>query len=386
MKTYEDELREITGRITPPEKEIYREAIKKWDGLAKPIGSLGLFEEMTAGMAALKGSVEFDIKKPALTLFCADNGVVAEGVSQTGHEVTLSVMKALAENESTASFMARDLLCSVIPVDMGVDLNSGELREEDEITELSELLLYDKELSDRSEKKYRILNRRILNGTGNILKGPAMTRQDCLKAVLFGAGLSKELKEEGFDLILTGEMGIGNTTTSAAVATVLTGEKAEFFVGRGSGLSSLGLETKLRVVNEAIKINKPDKEDPLDILSKVGGLDLAGLTGMYIGGAAEGVPVIIDGYISSVAALCAKRLCPECSKAMFASHQTGENGGGYLLKCLNKVPVINAGMHLGEGGGSLMLLPLLRIALNVYNSGHSFEKLGIEPYKKYEDA
>ena len=399
---YRNELQEILGGIKAPDRRIYEAAKQKWDRIAKPLGSLGIFEDMIAEMAALKEDVDFKLEKPVLTVFCADNGVVAEGVSQTGQEVTLSVMKALAADESTVSFMARDTGCAVIPVDVGVRLSekSGDLAErsengaeralpgsfsaEDELRELMDIFEYDR--NGTAAGKHRILNRRILNGTEDIFKGPAMPEGACEDALLAGVELVRELKGAGADLILTGEMGIGNTTTSAAVATVLTGEPAERFVGRGAGLPSDRLARKLRVVKEAIRKNQPDKNDVVDVLAKVGGLDIAALTGVFLGGAYYGVPVVIDGYISSVAALCAGRLSEYAGKAMFASHCTLESGGDLLLKSIGKRAVINADMHLGEGGGAIMLLPLLRSALNVYNSGHDFDKLGIEAYKRYEEG
>ncbi len=380
---YEKELREIIEDITPPDEAAYREALKRWDALAKPIGSLGAFEEMISELAALKGSPDISLEKPVLTVVCADNGVVSEGVSQSGQEVTLSVMKALSRHQSTVSFMAKDSGLTVIPVDAGVYLGPQDLMEADEISTLPELLIYDEKSNGRADK-YRILNRRILNGTADILKGPAMSRQDCLRAVLSGVSLVRELKEAGADMVLTGEMGIGNTTTSAAVACVLTGEAPERLVGRGAGLPDDKLEKKLWAVKEAVRINKPDGEDPIDVIAKVGGLDIAMLTGIFLGGARFGVPTVIDGYISQTAALCAKVISASCAKAMIASHTSGENGGDLLLDHLGKRAVIGADMRLGEGSGTVMLYLLLKSALNVYNSGNDFERLGIEPYVRYD--
>ncbi len=380
---YDKKLREITEGITPPDEGACSQALKRWDALAKPIGSLGAFEEMISRLAALEGSADISIKKPVLTVICADNGVVSEGVSQSGQEVTLSVMKALSKHESTVSFMAKDAGISVIPVDAGVNLSPGSLREEDEISALPELLSYDAKGRGRTDK-YRILNRRIQNGTADILKGPAMSRQSCLRALLSGISLVRELKEAGADMILTGEMGIGNTTTSAAVACVLTEEAPERLVGRGAGLPDDKLEKKLWAVKEAIRVNKPDGKDPTDVIAKVGGLDIAVLCGIFLGGARFGVPAVIDGYISPTAALCANAISPSCEKAMIASHTSGENGGELLLEHLGKRAVISADMRLGEGSGAVMFYMLLKSALNVYNSGHVFERLGIEPYVRYD--
>ncbi len=414
-------LDEVLSGITERDEEAYLASKIRWDSIAKPLGSLGAFEEMVSQIAALKGSTEVTIDKPVLLVFCADNGVVGEGVSQSGPEVTLSVMKALGSGESTVSFMAEGIGLEVLPVDVGV-LDKAEAESENtlildktgDIFADVEIPLYNSikptetDVSDNSKSlaeaepavlrevlklsggetsgRLRVLNRRILNGTGDIMKMPAMKRGDCERALTVGIDLVKELKELGFDCILTGEMGIANTTTSAAVASALTGEEPEWFVGRGAGLSSDKLSRKLFVVKEALRVNKPDAQDPIDVISKVGGLDIAALCGVFLGGAYYGLPVIIDGYISSVAALCAYKLCPLSGKAMLASHKSAENGGGYLLECLGKDAMITAGMYLGEGSGAVMLLSLLQRVLKVYGSCHDFGKLGIEPYKRYPDA
>ncbi|MCR4656279.1 MAG: nicotinate-nucleotide--dimethylbenzimidazole phosphoribosyltransferase [Lachnospiraceae bacterium] len=381
-------LDEVLSGITERDKKAYLASKAKWDSIAKPLGSLGAFEEMVSEIAALRGSASVCVNKPVLLVFCADNGVVNEGVSQTGSAVTLSVMKALGKRESTVSFMAKGTGCEVLPVDVGVlDENEaggdGVSLSERETGTLSEVL----GPSENEEAgRLRILNRRIINGTGDIFKMPAMTGDDCERAVMAGIDLVQELKELGYDCILTGEMGIGNTTTSAAVASALTGEAPERFVGRGAGIPSDKLSKKLSVVKEALRVNRPDGKDPIDVISKVGGLDIAALCGVFLGGARYGIPVIIDGYISSVAALCAYRLSPLSGKAMFASHISAESGGDYLTGLLKKDAVISAGMYLGEGSGALMLLSLLQRVLNVYESGHDFGRLGIEPYKRFPDA
>ncbi|MBQ7565350.1 MAG: nicotinate-nucleotide--dimethylbenzimidazole phosphoribosyltransferase [Lachnospiraceae bacterium] len=373
----EQRLYHFLEKITPRDQQAYEEAGKQWDSIAKPLGSLGQFEEIVKELAALKGSAKVGIKKPVLTVFCSDNGVVEEGVSQSGQEVTLSVMRALAKRESTVSFMAENFDCEVIPVDVGVAFRK-EREAEGEFSSIDDIL------KKNAPDEYRILNRRIRNGTGNIAKDAAFTRKECIRAIIKGIELAGELNKSGFDLILTGEMGIGNTTTSAAVAAVLSGKDPSFFVGRGAGLPDDKLEKKLSVVKNAVSFHHPDPKDIIDVLAKLGGLDLAALCGVFLGGAIEKIPVVIDGYIASVAALCAVRMNPLCSKAMIASHLTLEKGGQIILEEIGKSAVIQADMHLGEGGGAIMLLPLLKMALSVYNSSHSFEKLGIEAYQRFE--
>lgn len=379
-----EDIYSLINQIAPADLKAIQAARTKWDSIAKPLGSLGTFEDIIAEMAGLMSTAEVSVKKPVLAVLCADNGVVEEGVSQSGQEVTLSVMRALAERKSTVSFMAEETGCEVIPVDVGVCFED-ESNISCEVKDIEELCNWtDKDSNDN--KRLRILDRRIRNGTGNITKEPAMTGEECIKAVLNGISLVRDLKNKGFDLILTGEMGIGNTTTSAAVASVLTGKDPSFFVGRGAGLPDEKLKRKLEIVKRAIAFHNPDPEDIIGVLSAIGGLDIACLCGMFLGGAIEKVPVVIDGYISSVAALCAYRLNPLSKKAMIASHLTAEQGGRLIIEELGKKAVIQADMHLGEGGGAMMMLPMLKMALAVYNSGHVFDQLGIEAYQRFEHA
>lgn len=207
-----------------------------------------------------------------------------------------------------------------------------------------------------------------------------MTREEAEQAILAGAELVRHEKEKGTALLATGEMGIGNTTTSSAVASVLTDCPVEKLTGRGAGLSDEGLERKVRTIHSALEINCPDSTDPVDVLAKVGGLDLAGMCGVFLGGAAYQVPVLIDGFISAVAALCAVRLCPAAEKAMLASHVSAEPAGRMLLELLKKRPLITADMRLGEGTGAVAAIPLLDMACAVYSEAYTFDEGGIEAY------
>ena len=329
------------------------EAKARWDSLAKPLGSLGLLEDAIVQIAALTGSADVDLSRRVLLVFCADNGVVAQGVTQTDSSVTAAVARALAAGESTVCHMARVANCSVIPVDMGI-LNfpgaSG------------------------------VLDRRVRNGTGDITRGPAMSRSECIRAIRTGMELVKKQKDVGVNILAAGEMGIGNTTTSSAVASVLLNRPPAELVGRGAGLSDDGLSRKRAAVERAIYVNLPNPDDPVDVLSKVGGLDLAALCGVYLGGAKYHIPVLLDGFISTVAALCAVRLWPEVSDALIASHVSAEPAGALVLDTLGKKPLITAELRLGEGSGAVAALPLLDMALAVYQSGHTFGKMGMEPY------
>ena len=345
-------LEELISEIRPADAVAAEAAKRRWNGLAKPLGSLGVLEEDIVRIAALTGREDVHLERRSLLIFCADNGVVRQRVSQSDHTVTTAVAASLGRGDSTVCHMARKAGCDVIPVDIG---------------------MAEKTLTG-------VLPRKVRAGTADITEGPAMTREECLQAILTGAELARQQAEAGTDLLLLGEMGIGNTTTATAVACVLTGRDPEELTGRGAGLSDDGLRRKIDTIRRAIGTNRPDPGDPVDVLRKVGGLDLAALCGECLGGAAARIPVLLDGSITNAAALCAVRLCPDVRDALIASHISQEPAAKVLLDALNLTPCISAGLRLGEGGGAVLALPLLDQALAVYRSGHTFGQLGIEAY------
>lgn len=341
------------GRITGPDETARAKAQRRWDSIAKPLGSLGQLETAVSQIAAIKGSADVRLEKRRLLVFCADNGVVARGVSQCGSEVTAHVAVALAEGRSTVNSMARRADCEVVPVDVGILDFPGHPG---------------------------VLNRNVRNGTGDISSGPAMTRAECLRAMEVGAELAAAAARDGVDVLLLGEMGIGNTTTSGAVCAALLGLRPDEVTGRGAGLSDAGMGRKRAAIESALRVNAPDQNDPIDVLQKVGGLDLAAMCGAFLGAAAVRLPVVIDGYICATAALCAARLCPESVHALLASHVSAEPAAKQVLRELGLDAPIAAGLRLGEGSGAVALLPLLDLALAVYNSGQTFDRLGIDAY------
>ena len=348
-----EDIYDIIKRITPPDEGARKAARRQWDSLAKPLGSLGLFEDMVIKLAALRGSADVRLDDRRLLVFCADNGVVAQGVTQCESGVTAKVAAAIAEGRSSVSPVARCADCRVIPVDMGMLDFPGHPG---------------------------VLNRRVRNGTGDISRGPAMTRDECLAAMRAGAALAMENARDGAQLLLIGEMGIGNTSTAAAVVSTLLGLEPAAVTGRGAGLSDAGLRRKRAAVERALAVNSPDPRDPADVLAKLGGLDLAAMCGACLGAAACNTPSVVDGFISAAAALCALRLCPAAEKALLASHVSAEPAGGRLMEALGLPAPIHGGLRLGEGSGAVMLLPLLDMALSLYRSGQSFDRLGIEAY------
>ncbi len=345
-------LDELNSLIPPPDETARAAALEKWSKAAKPLKSLGALEDIVTRMAAVKGSARFSISPRELVVMCADNGVVARGVTQTDESVTSLVAADLAEGKSSANLMARVAGCGVAAIDVGVK---------------------------NPPAAAGLISRRVAAGTADFTLGAAMTRGQALSAVAVGVEAARERARDGCQLLLAGEMGIGNTTTGTAVACVLLGLDPEAVTGRGAGLSGAGLARKVAAIRRGIAVNRPSPLDALDTLAKVGGFDIAAMAGLFIGGALCRVPVVIDGVISAAAALAAARMCPACREAMIASHMSGEQAARNVLGALGLRPVIDAGLRLGEGTGALCLLPLLDMAMAIYD-GPTFGDIGMEAY------
>lgn len=346
-------LQEYIDRIEPASKEAYRACVKRFDGVAKPLGGLGKLEEIVARIGSIRETTDVRIDKRIVLLCCADNGVTKCGVSQSDSSVTMNIAKSLVAGTASVSIMAKSVNASVRPINMGMQ---GHVEG----------------MSDR----------RVVHGTDNICVGPAMTRVETIKAILNGIDEVAQCKSDDVDIICTGEAGIGNTTTSAAVAAVLLNQDVKYMVGRGAGLSDDGVVRKINAIVNAIDVNSPDKNDIIDVLSKVGGADIAGMVGIYIGGAVHHIPVVMDGVISSVAALCACRLCEAVSDYIIPSHMSSEIAMKYICDELRLEPIIYGGFHLGEGTGAVAVLPLIDMALHVYYEAARFDDIGVEQYTK----
>lgn len=345
-------------KILPLEDSWYRRVKEKLDGIAKPLDGLGKFEHLIAQIGAIKKTTKISIQKKAVLVMCADNGVVEEKVSQSGKEVTLAVAKAMGVNNSSVGKMAAVAGVDVIPVDIGIDT--------DEVIP-------------------GVLTRKVAKGTKNFAKEPAMTEEEVLKAIETGIQLVQQCHRDGYEILATGEMGIGNTTTSTAVAAALLDLEVEQVTGKGAGLTDEALKRKCRVIEEAIEKYSLREADAFTILKTVGGLDIAGLTGVFIGAALEQIPVVIDGVISAVAALLAETLCKGAVNYMIPSHKSRELAEAAIMKKLHLDPVLDADMALGEGTGAVMMMSLLDVALGVYLKGASFANFEIEQYKRYEE-
>jgi len=349
----EKRLLELLQTIEAPDSEAMQKARQHWNSIAKPLGSLGSLEDITTLLAGISSNEQFSIDKRALIIMCADNGVVCEGVTQTGQEVTAIVAENFLDEKSCVALMCKKSNTDIFPIDIGM-------------------------VSDTP----RVEKHKIAYGTKNIAKEAAMTRVQAIEAIMVGLDKVRELKEKGYNIIATGEMGIGNTTTSSAITSVLLNCPPEEVTGRGAGLSSDGLTRKISVITEAISLNKPDINDPIDILAKLGGFDIAGLTGVFLGGAIYKLPIIIDGFISEVAALLAVSIAPKSNPYIIASHVSREPAAQMILDALGKEAVIRCNMHLGEGSGAVALLPLLDFAQDIYYKMSSFDDINIEAYQE----
>ena len=353
MEQTERQLVSLLSEITPLYDVPMREAKARQDALAKPPGSLGLLEDLSVQLAGITGQVKNEVSHTRIYVLAADNGVVCEGVSSAPQSVTRAQAINLTRGLTGASCLAKHFGDELVVADMGIALPYA---------------------------CPEILNRSLGKGTANIAAGPAMARQTAVRGILTGMGLAAQAKRDGIQILGVGEMGIGNTTTSSAVASVLLGRPVAEMTGRGAGLSDAGLQRKIDAIERGIARNHPDAADPLGVLAALGGFDIAGLCGVFLGGARYRVPIVMDGFISGVAALCAVRLCPAAEKAVFASHVSSEPAAHIVLDALCKKPLITAELHLGEGTGAVASLPLWDMALAVYNGCYSFAEGGITPY------
>ena len=345
-------LEETMQKIRPVDAAAMAAAKQHWDGLGKPLGSLGRLEKALIQIAGIQRTGDVHIDRKALVIMCADNGVVEEGVTQCGQEVTATVAENFLDEKSCVAIMCRRAGTKICPVDIGMAVDTP-----------------------------RVEKRKIAYGTKNMAKEPAMTREQAVAAIEVGIAKAEELHAQGYEILATGEMGIGNTTTSSAMTAVYLGLDVETVTGRGAGLSSHGLQRKIHAIKQAIAVNQPDPEDPLDVLAKVGGLDIAGMCGLFLGGAAQQMPVVMDGFISQVAALTAMRLVPECADYILASHVSEEPGANILLKALEKDAFLTCGMRLGEGSGAVALFPILDFASDTYHKMSTFVQADIVEYQ-----
>lgn len=346
-------LEETIRKIRPVDVAAMAAAKQHWDGLGKPLGSLGRLEKALIQIAGIQRTGDVHIDRKALVIMCADNGVVQEGVTQCGQEVTATVAENFLDEKSCVAIMCRRAGTKICPVDIGMAVDTP-----------------------------RVEKRKIAYGTKNMAKEPAMTREQAIAAIEVGIAKAEELHAQGYEILATGEMGIGNTTTSSAVTAALLQCEAGEVTGRGAGLTDQGLARKQQVVRTALETYDLWHADALTILQTVGGLDIAGLTGMCIGGALWHIPIVLDGVISMAAALVAERLFPGVREYLIPSHLGKEPAAVKLADALQLSPVIHAGMALGEGTGAVMMFTLLDMAMSIYGQSATFSEIAVEQYKR----
>lgn len=341
------ELDALVRAVAPLDRGAMTAAETYQARLAKPPGSLGRLEEITIQLAGITGRVHNALNKKQLLVFAADNGVVAEGVSSAPQSVTKQQTINLMRGKTGAAVLAKHFGCGLTVCDVGVNADIYESA---------------------------VLNRKIAYGTQNICTGPAMTREQTLQAILTGAEIARTVDA---DVIGVGEMGIGNTTTSSAVLAVLLGADVEAVTGRGGGITEESFRKKKAVIRTAIEVNRPDRDDVVGVLSKVGGFDLAAMCGAFLGAAAARRPAVIDGLISAAAALCAVRLCPNVRGYLVPSHASFEIGYRLAMEAMDLRPLFDLGMRLGEGSGCPLAFQVLDAACAVINDMATFDEAGI---------
>lgn len=353
MKTLtelEQELKNLLAGITSLDEEAIAETQARLDSLTKPQGSLGQLEDIAKQLAGIQRTSSPHIRKKAVLLMAGDHGVVAEGVSAFPQEVTPQMLYNFLNGGAAINVLSRQAGADVVCTDVGVafPLEPAEL-----------------------------MKRRVKNGTANMAQGPAMTRAEAIQAILVGAAVAKEQIDLGANLLATGDMGIGNTTPSSAIAALYTGLPVEQVVGRGTGVDDRGLARKIEVIHKAISLNKPDTDDPLDVLAKVGGLEIAAIAGSILQAAASRAAIIVDGFISTAGALIAAKLSPNAVRYMLPSHSSVEPGHRQALKILGLDPVLILNMRLGEGTGAALSIYLVEAAIHILEEMATFASAGV---------
>ncbi|MBC7962313.1 MAG: nicotinate-nucleotide--dimethylbenzimidazole phosphoribosyltransferase [Steroidobacteraceae bacterium] len=339
------------NRIQPVNAELLQQAQARLDNKTKPPGSLGRLEEFARRLVAISGICDPDLSKKVIFTFAADHGVVQEGVSLYPSEVTRQMVLNFLAGGAGVNVLARHAGAEVRVVDVGVD--------------------YD------FEGVAGLIHRKVARGTRNFVKGPAMTREEMLAALRVGIELADQCRAEGVGLVGTGEMGIGNTTPSSAIIAAISGKTVAEVTHRGTGIGDDALLNKIRVIQQGLEVNRPDGNDPLDVLAKVGGPEIAAIAGLVLGCAANSLPVVIDGFISTAGALIASELHPHVRDYIFAAHRSVEIGHQYMLERIGAEPILDLGLRLGEGTGAALAMTLIEAGVKILKEMATFEQAGV---------
>lgn len=346
-----ERLYAVVGRIKPLHSEVMEAAAKHLDQLTKPPGSLGRLEQIAIQLAGITGQVKPGLQHKAVVVMAGDHGVCEEGISAFPAEVTPQMVLNFLHGGAAVNVLARHAGADVVCVDVGVNAA----------------------LAHPS-----LVSRKVRMGTANIARGRAMTIEEAIEAVLVGVDVADQLCQKGVRLLAGGEMGIGNTTPSSALTVALLGVDAERVVGRGTGIGDDQKLHKQQVVRRAVEVNGPyEGVDPVEVLARLGGLEIAGLVGLMLGAAANRCPIVVDGFICSAAALVASRISPESVSYMIASHQSQEPGHRVLLEAIGLQPMLQMDMRLGEGTGAVLAFPLVEAAVKVMHEMATFADAGV---------
>ena len=346
-----EKLELIAGKVESPDKKYFDLAQHKLDNLTKPVGSLGRLEELARQIAGITENMAPVLDKKCIFTMAADHGVVAEGISAYPSEVTPQMVYNFLNGGAGINVLSKHVGAEVVVVDMGVacDLKNNDA----------------------------LIVKKIGYGTRNMAQGPAMTLEEAAASVIAGIEIVEDFAAKGVKIIGTGDMGIGNTTSSSAIVAVIAGVGAEMVTGYGTGLDDKGLLHKIKVIEKSININNPDPENGLDILSKIGGFEIGGIAGLIIGAAYMKIPVVIDGFISGAGAMIAQKICPKSREYMIASHLSVEKGHRIMMDTLGIKPLFNLDMRLGEGTGAALGISIAEASVKILNEMATFEEAGV---------
>ena len=351
-----DRLQETIAKIKKPDLGLMKQVQARLDSLTKPRGSLGRLEELAKQIVSITANLSPRIEKKAIIIMTADHGVVEEGISAYPGEVTPQMVYNFLNGGAAINVLARHIGAEVLVVDVGV-------------------------ASDFQEHQSLMLEK-IGYGTKNMVKGPAMTDEQAVKSLEVGIEAAEEMIKKGYDIIATGDMGIGNTTASSAIAAVICRTGVESVTGYGTGIDDRCLENKINVIKKAISVNKPDAADGIDVLSKVGGFEIGGIAGIILGCASGRTPVVIDGFISGAGALIAAAISPDSTNYMIASHCSSEKGHRIVLDRLGLKPLFDFDMRLGEGTGAAIGISIIEASVKILNEMATFSQAGVSEKKE----
>ncbi|MEM2983392.1 MAG: nicotinate-nucleotide--dimethylbenzimidazole phosphoribosyltransferase [Candidatus Bathyarchaeia archaeon] len=350
-----DRLKETINAIRPLDGSYLEKAQRRLDNLTKPRGSLGRLEEFARKIVAIREELHPRFDKKRVVTFAADHGIAEEGISSFPKEVTHQMVMNFLRGGAGINVLARHVGAEVMVVDIGVDHDFGNVE--------------------------GLIVKKVRRGTGNISIGPAMERMEAIKSIIVGIELADMAHNDGCDVIGVGEMGIGNTTPSSAILSAITGMEVSSVTSRGTGIDDSQLAKKIRLIEKALQINRPDPADPIDCLAKVGGLEIGAIAGMVLGCAAHRIPIVIDGFISTAGALIAYKLNPFVRDYTFASHLSAERGHRIMLDHMNLSPMFDLNLRLGEGTGAALGIGILEASIKIINEMATFESAGVSEAK-----